>query len=87
MANSINGRKTSDGIRIGKLVKALNDFFEISIVEGSRHALKAIHEGIEPCVIAQSTNARHYVVPWVKKITNGNYDTNQIYTALKKGKW
>lgn len=85
MAKSINGRKTRDGIRIGKVVKALDDL-GISVVEGSRHALKAVHEGIDPCVIAESTNVRQHVVPWVKKITNGTYETSQIYMALKKGK-
>lgn len=78
-------QKTLDGLRITKVLKALEEI-GATIREGTNHPYIASIEGYEKvCPIAGSTNARTMIVPWIKQKTS--YDTQTIYQALRRGRW
>ena len=81
------GNKTRDGIKISKLVRALEGIQGVSIRDGTNHHYVARAEGsARPCPLATSTDARKMVVPWIKEVT-GYSDASQIYSSLRSGKW
>ena len=80
------GNKTRDGIKISKLVKALESIPGVSVEAGSRHDYKAEAPCMRPCPIDPSTHVKYMVVPWIKSFT-GYQDSNEIYQSLRKGKW
>ena len=84
--NKMAGNRTRDGIRIGRVVRALEGIDGVSIRPGTNHLLVAFAQGsTRPCPIATSTHARRMVVPWVKEVTPYS-DVNQIYSSLRNGR-
>ena len=77
--------KTRDGISIKDLLSAARNIPGVTIREGTKHAYMLNYAGLRPCPIAESTYAKHMVVPWIKQITQ--YDNNTIYRHLKNGTW
>ena len=83
--NKMAGNKTSDGISISAIVKFLGQLPNIGIKQGSNHPYLATKDGMRPCPIATSTNAKTMLVPWVAQATG--YDKKSVYSSLKSGEW
>jgi hypothetical protein len=77
--------KTVDGIRLETIIRMMAEIPGICTKEGSKHKYMLNYESMRPCPIAESTNAKTMVVPWLKKATG--YSREHIYTSLKKGSW
>jgi hypothetical protein len=82
----MSGNKTRDGIRIGKVIKALDGITGVIIESANNHLYKAQYNGLRPCPIATSTDVRRMVVPWVMQAT-GYSDSRLVYQYLKNGEW
>ncbi|MBI2558685.1 hypothetical protein HYW20_05155 [Candidatus Woesearchaeota archaeon] len=83
--NKMAGNKTSDGISISAIVKLLGQLPGVSIRQGSNHPFIAVKDGMRPCPIATSTNAKIMLVPWVAEATG--YDRKAIYSSFRSGGW
>ena len=80
------GNKTTDGLPISLLVKLLNQIPGVTIRPGTNHPYVANFDGLRPCPIAASTDAKRMVVPWVAQIT-GYTNKTSIYESLRLGEW
>jgi hypothetical protein len=85
MAKSSLGRKTRDGVKISKLVRAAQKL-GIDVRKGRKHPYVLNLPNRRPCPIGETTNVGEMVVPWVREALNGVYDNQEIYTLLSKGK-
>ena len=79
------GNKTRDGIRISEIVKLLNQLPGVGIRQGNNHPFIAIRDGLRPCPIAASTDAKTMLVPWIAQATG--YNRQSIYSSLRNGEW
>ena len=71
------GNKTRDGIRLGNVVKLAGEF-EMKVRPGKgghKYILNA--PGMRACPVADSTDAKRMIVPWMRQATG--YD-NRHYT-------
>ena len=82
--------KTKDGLRLSDIISAVENINGITIRAGTRHPYVLEYTGLRECALAESTHAKHMIVPWVKKVLNNysgiNYDNNLIYNGLRNGK-
>jgi len=78
--------KTRDGLKLSKVVRALEELAGVTVRRGSNHPYVAMMPGLQPCPVAASTDARKMVVPWVKQ-ASGYSDSNEVYRALRTGGW
>lgn len=79
--------KTRDGLKLGRILYALEQLNGVSVRAGRNHPYVAFKEGYAVlCPVAESTDARRMIVPWVKQAM-GYQDSNNIYKALKTGGW
>jgi len=83
--------KTSDGLRLGDLVRTLMQLPDVSVKEGSRHQL-LLKYNAEPaygmpglCALGRSTSYKRHILPWVKKVTG--YDAGTVNYAVQHGCW
>lgn len=76
--------KTRDGISIDKVIRMVQNI-GVSIRNGTNHHYILNYENLRPCPVAQSTNAKTMLVPWLKQILE--YGNKDIYQALKNGRW
>ncbi|MGY4884583.1 MAG: hypothetical protein ACP5NZ_03320 [Nanobdellota archaeon] len=74
--------KTRDGIKLEKIVEVAKQLGMV-IKEGTKHPYLLIAEGMIPCPVAASTDARRMVVPWMRRVTG--YDSGTLYSYLKRG--
>jgi hypothetical protein len=79
------GKKTLDEIKIRGIVKAAIKKPLITYREATNHVYMLNYPGLRPCPVATSTHARRMVVPWVARATG--LPTQEVYTALKRGRW
>ncbi|MEK6942866.1 MAG: hypothetical protein AABX00_02280 [Nanoarchaeota archaeon] len=79
------GNRTNDGIRISDIIRLLSQLPGINIRQGSNHPYIAIRDGMRPCPIAASTNAKTMLVPWIAQATG--YNRQSIYSSLRSGEW
>jgi hypothetical protein len=77
--------KTRDGLPLSKILKVVRGIEGISIRDGTRHPFVLSYEGLRACPIAESTDARKMLVPWLRDATG--YKPATIYESLRKGKW
>ncbi|MBW2969311.1 hypothetical protein KY314_04340 [Candidatus Woesearchaeota archaeon] len=77
--------KTKDGIKLTKIIKALEKISGIEIRKGTKHPYIAMYNGLRPCPVAASTDAKKMLVPWVEKIVD--YSRKEIYSSLRTGEW
>ena len=82
----MSGNKTRDGINILGIVRLLGQLSGISIRQGNSHPYIAIRDGMRPCPIATSTDAKTMLVPWIAQAT-GYSNRQSIYSSLKSGEW
>ncbi|MBR9703824.1 hypothetical protein GOV12_00295 [Candidatus Pacearchaeota archaeon] len=80
-------RKTRDGLKLRKIVCALEQLAGVVVRHGSNHPYVAFRSGYSvPCPVATSTDVRKMVVPWVKHVTDYS-NSREIYRALSAGRW
>lgn len=77
--------KTKDGIKINRIIKVAKKLEGITIRKGTNHYHILNYPNLRPCPVADSTDARKNIVPWIQEITN--YSSSKIYTAFRRGKW
>jgi len=79
--------KTRDGIKISDILSAARNITGLSIREGTKHPYMLIYPGLRPCPVAESTHAKHMIVPWMRTAigTAIGYDSQTIYEGLKTG--
>jgi hypothetical protein len=77
--------KTRDGIKLETIISMTTKIPGIEIRGGTKHKYLLSYEMLRPCPIAESTNAKTMVVPWLKKSTG--YSAEYIYSSLKNGSW
>jgi hypothetical protein len=77
--------KTRDGIKLLNILKAVREIEELVVRTGSNHPYILNYDGMRPCPVAPSTDARRMLVPWLREITHR--DGREIYDALKGGSW
>ncbi len=77
--------KTRDGIKLTQIVRALAKISGIEIRKGTKHPYIAMYQGLRPCPVAASTDAKKMLVPWIEQATG--YERNSIYSSLKSGEW
>jgi len=77
--------KTRDGLSLGKIVKMLETLAGVEIRKGAKHPYIANYDGLRPCPVAASTDAKRMLVPWLKQATG--YKPSYIYSSLKTGRW
>jgi hypothetical protein len=77
--------KTRDGIKLTQIVRALAKLSGIEIRKGTKHPYIAMFDGLRPCPVAASTDAKKMLVPWVEQAIG--YTRKEIYTALRTGEW
>jgi hypothetical protein len=82
--NTMAGRKTRDGVRLNNILDAAREI-GVAIRTGTKHPYVLSYDGLRPCPVATSTDARKMVVPWIMK--TGNYTPRQAYNALRNGSW
>ncbi|OGI75634.1 hypothetical protein A3D36_01760 [Candidatus Nomurabacteria bacterium RIFCSPHIGHO2_02_FULL_36_29] len=82
----MSGNKTRDGMIISSIVKSLNQIPGVTVRSGTNHPFVANRDGLRPCPIAASTDAKRMVVPWVAQAT-GYSNRNSIYDSLRNGEW
>ena len=78
------GNKTRDGIRLEKILKVARAI-GATIREGTKHPYILNYEGLRPCPVATSTDAKRMVAPWLALATD--YTRKEAYQALRKGSW
>ena len=76
--------RTRDGIRLSDIVHAAEEK-GICVRPGSKHRYVLTLEYHRPCPLAESTDARRMIVPWMREALG--YDNNTIYQALRDGTW
>jgi len=81
----MGGNKTRDGINLSTIVRMLSQISGINIRQGTNHPYIAVYDGLRPCPIAASTDAKRMLVPWIESATG--YERRQIYSSLKSGEW
>jgi hypothetical protein len=85
--NSKMSYKTRDGLKMRNVVRALELIKFVSVRRGNNHPYVAFRDAYPvPCPVAESTDVRRMVVPWVKTVT-GYQNTEKIYKSLKCGSW
>jgi hypothetical protein len=78
--------KTRDGIKLGKVVGALEKIAGMVIRAGTNHAYVAKMKGYQgrSCPIDTSTDARRMIVPWIIRATDYT-NAKEIYAGLRRG--
>ena len=80
-------QKTRDGLKLNRVIKALEEIAGVSVRPGKSHPYVALRQGYAiPCPIAASTDARKMIVPWIKNAL-GYQNSQEIYQALRNGVW
>ena len=77
--------KTIDGIKLSTIVRVVSELDVISIREGAKHPAVLMADGLRPCPVAKSSDARRMISPWLRDATG--YDARDIYSALRAGRW
>ncbi|HVY01679.1 MAG TPA: hypothetical protein VHA12_02870 [Candidatus Nanoarchaeia archaeon] len=80
----MGGQKTRDGLRLRDILRASTEA-GAGYREGTNHPLLLTYQGMRPCPIATSTDARRMVTPWLAQATGRSaYET---YESLRRGSW
>jgi hypothetical protein len=77
--------KTRDGIKLSKILDVAREVEGVTIRDGRNHPYVLNRDGLRPCPVAESTDARKMLVPWFRQATG--YETKTVYQALQKGSW
>ncbi|MBN1645226.1 hypothetical protein JW851_04310 [Candidatus Woesearchaeota archaeon] len=77
--------KTRDGIKLTQIIQMLTKLSGVEIRKGKKHPYIAMYNGLRPCPVAASTDAKTMIVPWIEQASG--YERNNIYSSLKSGKW
>ena len=78
--------KTRDGIKLENIISAVEKIEGVSVRQGTKHPYMLIYDQLRPCPVAESTNAKYMIVPWLKQVEPLRDYTNQIiYQGLKQG--
>ncbi|MAH46442.1 hypothetical protein CMI37_11460 [Candidatus Pacearchaeota archaeon] len=62
------GKKTRDGIKLSKVVK-LAQGLGATVRGATKHPFVLNYDGMRPCPVATSTDAKRMVAPWIAEIT------------------
>lgn len=84
MSRNIQG-KTEDGINLSTIVKAASEMPMVRVREGTKHPIILQADGVQPCPVSTSSDAKRMLSSWLKQVTG--YSTDRIYLALKAGTW
>ncbi len=76
--------KTADGHKINYIVRLAREV-GATIRRGSNHVDILNYPGYRPCPVADSTDARKMVAPWLAR-TRGCTNT-EAYQAIRTGRW
>ena len=76
--------KTRDGIRLSSIINMVMEL-GISVREGTKHPYILEFPGLRTCPVAESTDARSMLAPWLRNATG--YNAREIYHSLKQGEW
>lgn len=71
-------RKTADGIKLSTIVNLVLQL-GISVRKGTKHPYLLQAPGLRPCPVAESSDARTMIAPWVR---NG-YHQRDIYNSFR----
>jgi hypothetical protein len=78
--------KTRDGIKLTDIMSAVKEIEGVRIRQGTKHPYVLLYEQLRPCPIAESTDVKRMVVPWLKQVdTLKLYAKQIIYTGIKQG--
>ena len=78
-------RRTRDGLRLSRIVRAVTEIPRITVRTGSRHPYVLNYPNQIPCPVAESTDARRMIVPWLIRATG--LDRQNVYQSLRRGRW
>jgi hypothetical protein len=79
-------QRTRDGLNIQKVVRKIGENFSdlgVKIRESSRHLYSITYQGMFPCALGESTNVRQHIVPFLNRIPNMEYSSNEIYRMIR----
>ena len=76
--------KTRDGIKLSTIVNMVMEL-GIAVREGTKHPYILQAPGLRPCPVAESTDARSMLAPWIRNATG--YSVRDIYQSLRQGEW
>ncbi len=75
--------KTRDGIRLSDIISAVRGIEGVGIRQGTKHPYMLMYGQMRPCPVAESTDAKYMIVPWLRQILP--YDNRTIYSGLRRG--
>ena len=79
--------KTRDGIKLTQILSALEEITELTIRQGTKHPYMLGYKQLRPCPLAESTDTKHMLIPWLKQVDElKSYDKQTIYLGLKQGR-
>ena len=81
----MTSRRTRDGLKLSKIIRAVQSIESLSIRDGTNHPYILNYENLIPCPVAESSNAKTMIVPWLKQATG--FANGIIYQALQRGYW
>tara|TARA_Y100000310_G_C20679897_1_gene815308 strand:- start:969 stop:1292 length:324 start_codon:yes stop_codon:yes gene_type:complete len=81
----MGGSKTRDGIRISRVTDAATGIEDVTLRTGRNHNYVLNYDGMRPCPVDTSTDARKMVVPWLRQVTDNAYTSRELYDGLRKG--
>jgi len=78
--------KTRDGIRLTDILSAVEKIEGVSIRQGNKHPYMLNYGQMRPCPVAESTDAKYMIVPWLKQVdVLRQCDKQTIYQGLRQG--
>jgi hypothetical protein len=81
---SMGGHKTRDGVRLAAILKTAL-LAGAGWKEGTNHPYLLTYQGVRPCPLAASTDAKRMVAPWLAEATGR--DRQETYECLRNGNW
>ena len=79
----MGGNKTLDGLPLSKILSFVESI-GVDVRSGNNHPYVLNYNGMRPCPVASSTNAKRMIVPWIRAITGDK--SSEVYKGLRNGK-
>ena len=76
--------KTRDGVNLMNILK-IAVAIGAGVREGTKHPYVLNFADLRPCPVAESSDARRMIAPWIAQATNKN--KTEVYQAMRQGYW
>lgn len=76
----MGGKRTLDNLKFGKVFRAVENF-GVEVRRGTKHPYILVYQGMRPCPVAATTDARTMIAPWLAEATG--MTKQDAYTALR----